>query len=130
MLAAAGRESLLMHDFKFGIEEEYFVVDRRTALVKSTLWQPFMKAAKKKLGPNVMYELLQSKIEIATNPVTSSQEALGQLTYFRSTLAEVGRDHNIGIIAAGTHPLALPHHQQMTQKPRYQKVAEDRPTAR
>jgi glutamate---cysteine ligase / carboxylate-amine ligase len=114
-----------MHDFKFGIEEEYFVVDRRTALVKATLSAPFMKAAKKKLGPNVMYELLQSQIETATNPVTSSEEALRQLTYFRSTLAELGRDHNIGIVAAGTHPLALPHHQQMTQKRRYRKVAQD-----
>src|SRR5215213_7643265 len=95
-----------MRDFRFGIEEEYFVVDRRTARVKSNLSQPFMKAAKKKLGPSLMYELLQSQIETATTPVVSSLEARQQLTYFRATLAELGRDYNVGIVAAGTHPLA------------------------
>src|SRR3954467_1434782 len=123
MLPASDLWSLLMHDFRFGIEEEYFVVDRRTALVKATLSQPFMKRAKKALGPHLMYELLQSQIETATTPVTSSQEARQQLTYFRATLAEVGREHNLGIIAAGTDPLALPHKQQLTPKKRYAKAA-------
>src|SRR5882724_3753169 len=107
-----------MGDFQFGIEEEYFVVDRRTGHVKATLSKPFMKAAKKKLGQSLMYELLQSQIEAATTPATSSQDARQQLKYFRSTLAECGRDYNVGIIAAGTHPLALPHQQEMTPKRR------------
>src|SRR3954465_7111380 len=123
MHLAGSRQSLRMREFQFGLEEEYFIVDRRTARVKSRSSKPFMKAAKKKLGPSLMYELLQSQIETATTPVTSSQEARRQLKYFRSTLAEVGREHNLGIIAAGTHPLALPHQQQMTPKRRYAKVA-------
>src|SRR5215212_8416391 len=114
-----------MRDFRLGIEEEYFVVDRRTARVKPQLSQPFMKAAKKRLGPCLMYELLQSQIEVATTPITRSDDARQQLKYFRSTLAELGRDYNIGIVAAGTHPLALPHRQQMTAKRRYVKVAKD-----
>jgi glutamate---cysteine ligase / carboxylate-amine ligase len=114
-----------MREFQFGIEEEYFVVDRRSGRVKSNLSQPFMKAAKKKLGPSLMYELLQSQIETATTPVVSSLEARQQLTYFRATLAELGRDYNVGIVAAGTHPLALPHQQKMTPKRRYTKVAKD-----
>jgi carboxylate-amine ligase len=119
------RWRLLVHDFRFGIEEEYFVVDRRTAGLKATLSQPFMKTAKRRLGPSVMYELLQSQIETATTPVTSSREAGQQLQYFRSTLSELGREHNLGIIAAGTHPLALPQQHQMTPKRRYAKVAKD-----
>src|SRR5215212_2592939 len=114
--------SLWMPNFQFGIEEEYFVVNRRSGRVKAHLSQPFMKAAKKKLGPNLMYELLQSQIEVATTPITSSEEAREQLRYFRSTLADLGREYNIGIVAAGTHPLALPHQQQMTHKRRYAKV--------
>src|SRR3954466_11015130 len=108
-----------MAEFRFGIEEEYFVVDRRTASVKVRLSRPFMAAAKRKLGPSLMYELLQSQIEVATTPIDSSQDARQQLRYFRSTLAEIGRDHNIGIVAAGTHPLALPHEQNTTLKRRY-----------
>jgi carboxylate-amine ligase len=79
-----------MHNFKFGIEGEYFVVDHRTEKVNETLSQPFMKSAKKKLGAHLMYELLQSQIETATAPICSSQEVRQQLTYFRSTLPELG----------------------------------------
>jgi len=114
-----------MCDFRFGIEEEYFVVDRRTAAVRPRLSQPFMKTAKKKLGPSLMYELLQSQIEVATTPVNSSRDARQQLRYFRSTLAEIGREHGVGIVAAGTHPSALPQEQRRTQKRRYAEVVED-----
>src|SRR5689334_4169441 len=114
-----------MSEFRFGIEEEYFIVDRRTASIMPRLSQPFMKAAKKKLGPNLMYELLQSQIEVATTPVGSTCDARQQLQHFRSTLADIGREYNIGIVAAGTHPLAVPHEQQMTSKRRYVKVAEE-----
>jgi glutamate---cysteine ligase / carboxylate-amine ligase len=114
-----------MSEFRFGIEEEYFIVDRRTASIMPRLSQPFMKAAKKKLGPNLMYELLQSQIEVATTPLGSTRDARQQLQHFRSTLADIGREYNIGIVAAGTHPLAVPHEQQMTSKRRYVKVAEE-----
>src|SRR3954453_21201935 len=111
-----------MRDFRFGIEEEYFVVDRRTARVKSHLSQPFMSAAKKKLGPSLMYELLQSQIEVATTPVHCSRDAREQLMQFRSILSEAGSDYDVGILAAGTHPFTLPHEQLMTPKRRYTKV--------
>src|SRR4051794_5738195 len=114
--AAPGPSEAPMAEFRF---EEYFVVDRRTASVKVRLSRPFMAAAKRKLGPSLMYELLQSQIEVATTPVESSQDARQQLRYFRSTLAEIGRDHNIGIVTPGTHPLALPHQQNTTLKRRY-----------
>jgi glutamate---cysteine ligase / carboxylate-amine ligase len=114
-----------MDNFQIGIEEEYFVVDRRTAAIKTELPQAFMKAAGKKLGDRLMYELLQSQIEVATLPVDSAQSAREELLRFRNTLAEVGQDHNVGIVAAGTHPLARPEHQRATPKPRYAKVIAD-----
>src|SRR4051794_19812430 len=121
--AAHARVREPMAEFRFGIEEEYFVVDRRTASVKVRVSRPFMAAAKRKLGPSLMYELLQSQIEVATTPIESSQDARQQLKYFRSTLAEIGRDHNIGIVAAGTHPLSLPHEQKKNLKNRHTKDA-------
>lgn len=114
-----------MGEFGFGIEEEYFVVDRRTSGIKPQLSQPFMKAAKKKLGQSLMHELLQSQIEVATSPTDCSRDALQQLKHFRSALGEIGCDHNVGIVAAGTHPLALPQEQHTTTKQRYAKVAKD-----
>jgi carboxylate-amine ligase len=114
-----------MSEFRFGIEEEYFIVDRRTASIMPRLSLPFMKDAKKKLGPNLMYELLQSQLEVATTPVNSPRDARQQLKHFRSTLTDIGREYNVGIVAAGTHPLAVPHEQRMTPKRRYAKVGEE-----
>src|SRR5215218_5582224 len=114
-----------MHEYRFGLEEEYFVVDRRTASTKCNLPKEFMSRAKKKLGPNLMYELLQSQIETATDPVTSPAQARAQLRRFRNCLAETGQTCNVGIIAAGTHPLALPHEQRVTRKKRYAQIIED-----
>lgn len=114
-----------MFNFRFGIEEEYFIVNRRTASVRPRLSQPFMKTAKQKLGPNLMYELLQSQVEVATSPVSCSREAYQQLAHFRTVLSDLGQQYQIGIVAAGTHPLAFPHEQRMTRKRRYAKVGEE-----
>jgi len=114
-----------MHEFRFGMEEEYFVVDRQSGSLKSSLPKQFMRLAKRKLGPSVMYELLQSQIEVATDPFTSPAEARDQLLHFRRTLAELGQTCNVGIVAAGSHPLALPHEQRVTRKKRYAQIIED-----
>src|SRR4051794_30730458 len=92
-----------MHDFRFGMEEEYFIVDRQTGSIKSHLPKEFMRGAKKKLGPNLMYELLQSQIEVATDPITVRADARAQLRHCRTTLAEEGQTCNVGIVAAGSH---------------------------
>ena len=114
-----------MHQFRFGIEEEYFVVDRRTASIKCELPKSFMKSAGRSLGDQLMSELLQSQIEVATKPMKRPQDAREELLRLRATLAEVGSDHGLGIVAAGTHPLAIPHQQRMTKKRRYSKLIED-----
>jgi carboxylate-amine ligase len=114
-----------VHQFRFGIEEEYFVVDRRTASIKCELPKSFMKSAGRRLGDQLMRELLQSQIEVATKPMKRPQDAREELLRFRATLAEVGSDHGLGIVAAGTHPLAIPHQQRMTKKRRYSKLIED-----
>jgi hypothetical protein len=61
------------------MEEDYFIVDRRNGSVKCHLPQDFMRGAKRKLGPNLMYELLQSQIEVATDPLTCPSDARAQL---------------------------------------------------
>ena len=114
-----------MCEFRFGIEEEYFVVDRRTASIKCELPAAFMKAAGKKLGRQLMTEILQSQIEVATPPMRRPQDARDELLRFRTTLAEVGAQHGLGIVAAGTHPLAIPNQQRMTKKRRYSKLVQD-----
>jgi glutamate---cysteine ligase / carboxylate-amine ligase len=114
-----------MSDFRFGLEEEYFIVDRRSGTVCCSPPVGFMRASKRKLGPSLMYELLQSQIEVATHPHSCADDARSQLSYFRRTLSEVGKTFNVGIVAAGSHPLALPMEQRVTQKRRYEKIIDD-----
>jgi glutamate---cysteine ligase / carboxylate-amine ligase len=113
------------HPYSFGIEEEYFIVSRKSGNIKAELPAAFMKQAGKKLGEQLMHEILQSQVEVATRPAVDAEDAANELRTFRTTLAEVGQQHGIGIIAAGTHPLAMPHQQKMTRKRRYKKVIDD-----
>src|SRR2546423_4557185 len=103
-----------MTDYGFGIEEEYFLVDRRTGNIKGELSQAFMNAASAELGSHLMHELLQSQIEVATCPLLCPEQARQELIRFRGTLAAVGRKFEIGILAAGTHPLARPGQHRIT----------------
>jgi glutamate---cysteine ligase / carboxylate-amine ligase len=114
-----------MHSFRFGIEEEYFLVNRQTGTLKCELPKGYMAAAQRRLGKQLTTELLQSQIEVVTPPLERPEDALTALSGYRSVLAEVGKDHGIGIIAAGTHPQAKPFQQRMTKKRRYAKVIDD-----
>src|SRR3954453_14607079 len=114
-----------MHRYSFGIEEEYFVVNRRSADIKAELPDAFMKDARRQLGTQLMPEILQSQIEVATKPMLRPADAASELRAFRACLARVGSKHGIGIVASGTHPLAIPYRQLMTKKPRYKKVIDD-----
>jgi carboxylate-amine ligase len=107
------------------MEEEYFLVSRKTGNIKTELPAGFMKHAGKTFGAQFMHEILQSQVEVATKPALDPAGAADQLRTFRTTLACIGQEHGIGILAAGTHPLAMPHQQKMTRKRRYQKVIDD-----
>ncbi len=109
-------------EYSFGIEEEYFVVGRRTGNIKAELSKAFMKAASKELGSHLTKELLQSQIEVVTHPLVDVEQARQDLLSFRKTLGEVGLKYGIGILAAGTHPLARPDQHVTTNKRRYAKV--------
>ncbi len=52
--------------YSFGIEEEFFLVERDTLAVARTMPQPFLAEAKAALGDLVSAEFLQSQIEIVT----------------------------------------------------------------
>lgn len=114
-----------MHRYRYGIEEEYFLVSRQSASLRCELSKAYMTAAQKRLGSNLTTEILQSQIEVVTPPLERSADGIAELMRYRAGLTEVGKDHGLGILAAGTHPLAKPHQQRMTRKRRYSKVIND-----
>jgi glutamate---cysteine ligase / carboxylate-amine ligase len=110
-------------DFRFGVEEEFFVVNEESQLLEPTTHEKFLATAKRLSDGAVTRELLQSQVEAATPVCTSLGEARDHVRRLRSALAEAGRQTGLSVIAAGTHPTANWPDQQQTPKERYDEVA-------
>ena len=111
--------------YTIGIEEEYFLVDAETKTVAAERPEAFFAAAKAALGTQVRGELLQSQIEVTTEPHHDMSTARTELRHLRSTIAKVAADHGLAILAAGTHPTAAWEFSQQSQAERYDVVMHD-----
>jgi carboxylate-amine ligase len=111
--------------YTIGIEEEYFVFDAKTRRAVRRINKKFLSLAQEKLGDRVMTEMLQSQIEVATPPCASMAEAREHLTHYRRTLGEAAREHQLGLAAMGTFPLAFWPEQTVTPKARYGAIMDD-----
>ena len=98
------------------------MVNLVTGHVVSEISEEFMQAAEKKLGSNLLNELLQSQIDVATSPCGPPTTARQELLQFRRTLSEVGQSYGLGIVAAGSHPLSRPSQHKATNKRRYTRI--------
>jgi carboxylate-amine ligase len=112
-------------DYKIGIEEEYFVVDLGTRNVRATMPKKFYRTAKALLKDRLTSEMLQCQIEVMTSPCKSISQARQELAQLRSMVAEQAGRHDLGIMAASTHPIASWREQKQTPKERYSKVMGD-----
>src|SRR5258708_3025209 len=93
--------------FKFGIEEEFLLVDADNKAAARAMPAAFLRAAKAATGGQVTGELLQSQVEIATLPHTDMATAREELRFLRQAVAKVAAEHGLAILAAGTHPTAV-----------------------
>lgn len=110
---------------KIGIEEEFFVFDRRTRRAARRMDRVFLARARDALGEHLMTEMLQSQIEVATPPCETMEEARTHLAHYRRALAEAAAPRGLGIAAMGTFPLAFWPEQEMTPKARYGAIMQD-----
>jgi len=112
-------------DFKFGIEEEYFVNDAAKRDVAKGKIKEFFAACHDRLSGDIQPEMLEPQIEIATKPHVDFAEARAELAGLRSSVGAVARDYNLSIMASGTHPVALWTRVRANAQPRYGKVMHD-----
>jgi glutamate---cysteine ligase / carboxylate-amine ligase len=112
-------------DFRFGIEEEYFVNNAAKRDVTRSHMAEFYEAARSNFSDSVMREMLEPQIEVALPPLTDFGEARRRLADLRSGLSAIGREHGLSIMAAGTHPLATWSRVRATPQARYGKVLHD-----
>jgi carboxylate-amine ligase len=85
----------------------------------------FLLLVQKQLGNHVMTEMLQSQLEVATPPCATMGEARTHLRRYRQTLAKAAAEHQLGLAAMGTFPLAFWPEQTVTRKARYGAIMDD-----
>src|SRR3954462_14581422 len=112
-------------EYKFGIEEEYFLVDAETKSVAREMPDSFLTKLKSMTGGQVMGEMLQSQLEVATAPHTNIADARTELRFLRQTVANIASEHGLAILAVGTHPTATWRSSVQTPAERYDNVMED-----
>lgn len=112
-------------DFPFGLEEEYFLVDKSTGASGTPALDDLMRDARARLGDIVTFELLQSQIEIASPILHNHEEARKVMARARRVLSEVVAEHGLNIVAASTHPLGIWQEQLITEKRRYDELMSD-----
>lgn len=110
---------------RFGIEEEFFVVDHTTKAVLRRMPQAFFDDAVRLLGDRVNGELLQSQIELRSAVHACPRAAREELKSLRGGLGAVAASHGLSILAAGTHPTAMWATQRASDTPRYDAVMHD-----
>lgn len=113
------------HEYTFGIEEEFFLVQPDTRGSVSRVPKSLVARCRRRFGERVEHEMLQSQIETSTDVCTEPGEALEWLARLRLGIAEVCSEHRLALIAAGTHPLGEWREQVHTDKPRYEALMDD-----
>jgi glutamate---cysteine ligase / carboxylate-amine ligase len=111
--------------YRFGIEEEYFLSDIENRGAVRNVSPRFIAAARAAFPGEVQREMLQSQIEVATQPCLSMSEARRSLAGLRAGLSAIGKEHGLTVLAAGTHPSAIWARQKPTAAARYDKLMRD-----
>lgn len=110
--------------FRFGIEEEYHLVDLKTRDLAAAP-ADLMAACEADLGTQVAPEFFRSQIEIGTQVCTSFGQARAELSHLRKAISKTARTFGLAPIAASTHPFAKKDTLETTPKERYQALARD-----
>jgi carboxylate-amine ligase len=114
---------------KFGIEEEYFITDLQTRRMPEQPPAAAVAACREELGKHFAHEMFQSQVEMASPIFRSLAEAADYLAQVRTGLTQRLAPHGLGLLSAGSHPMATVglqptdelHFQQLFDD--YQRVA-------
>lgn len=111
--------------FRFGIEEEFFLVRPRSSRLALRMPPGLVREARTVLGRAIGPELLQSQIEISSPILGDSVEAKRIMYALRQGLAQVAGHHDLRLLSAGTHPLGAWRGQTETSRRHYRRLVDD-----
>lgn len=110
---------------RFGIEEEYFLSDAASRGIVRRVSSHFIAAVQDAFPDEVQREMLQSQIEVATPVCESMTQARQSLAALRTGLASIALEHELLLLACGTHPSAVWSRQRATDASRYDRLMRD-----
>jgi glutamate---cysteine ligase / carboxylate-amine ligase len=93
--------------YTIGIEEELMILDAETLDLANAVESLLQAATPDELTGEVKPELMESVLEIATQPCRNTVEAGEQLRGLRRIVREVAEGNGLATGAAGTHPFAM-----------------------
>ncbi|HWH11426.1 MAG TPA: carboxylate-amine ligase [Solirubrobacteraceae bacterium] len=107
--------------FTVGVEEELMIVDAETYDLVNAVEQLLEKAPVGQIKP----ELMESVLEIATDPCPDVAAAGDQLRALRRHTNHAASRRGLAIASAGTHPLGLWEKQRIVGRPRYRALIDE-----
>ena len=98
------------------------ILDAETLELSNSIETVLEAATPDELTGEVKPELMESVLEIATQPCRTTAEAGEQLRGLRRLVREVAGENGLAIGAAGTHPFAMWEDQRIVARPRYRDL--------
>jgi glutamate---cysteine ligase / carboxylate-amine ligase len=104
--------------YTLGIEEELMIVNGETYDLVNAIERLLEDVPDGEIKP----ELMESVLEISTNPCANTAEAGPQLLALRRNVRDRAAEHGLAIGSAGTHPFALWEQQRIVGRTRYRDL--------
>src|SRR3954462_1073773 len=105
-------------DYTIGIEEELMIVDGESLDLVNAIESLLAEAPQGSIKP----ELMESVLEISTDPCDTISQAGTQLRALRRQVMDSANQRGLKIGSAGTHPFALWEEQRIVARPRYRDL--------
>lgn len=112
-----------MESLRFGVEEEYLLVDAESRMTVPRAPAVLADAART-LGERAQAEFCATEIEGCTPPLWSSTELRTALLEIREAMASAAARAGCLMVASGTAVLPSPHPLPITEVARYRRMAE------
>jgi len=104
--------------YTIGIEEELMIVDAESLELVNAIESLLEPAPAGEIKP----ELMESVLEVSTDPCANTAEAGVQLRALRAQVRETAARKDLTIGSAGTHPFAMWEDQRIVARPRYRDL--------
>jgi carboxylate-amine ligase len=104
--------------FTLGIEEELMILDAESLELVNAIETMLEPAPSGEIKP----ELMESVLEVSTEPCRDTVEAGEQLRALRRQVTQTAAAKNLAIGSAGTHPFAMWEDQRIVARPRYRDL--------